>query len=269
MSLAGCGIRVCALRGGYAARVSRRSILITGASSGLGAAMARAFAARGRDVALCARRVERLEELRAELARRCPRVRIAVAGLDVNDHERVPKVFAELRDRLGGIDRVIVNAGVGEGAPLGTGRVGVNKAIVETNLLAALVQIEATLEMFSDAGAGHLVLMSSVAAARGLPRGWAAYCAGKAGLRSLGESLRAEYANGPIRISVIEAGLIESEMTANLNSIMPVADRATGVNRLVAAIERERGRAVVPWWPWAPVQPVMRVVPSGLINRFV
>ena len=95
--------------------MTRQKILITGASSGLGAGMARAFAAKGRDLALCARRGDRLEELRAELTAAHPGIRVAVAELDVNDHDRVPRVFAELSDQLGGIDRVIVNAGIGKG----------------------------------------------------------------------------------------------------------------------------------------------------------
>ena len=96
--------------------MTRQKILITGASSGLGAGMARAFAAKGRDLALCARRTDRLDELKAELSQQYPGIKIAVAALDVNDHEQVPKVFAELSDELGGIDRVIVNAGIGKGA---------------------------------------------------------------------------------------------------------------------------------------------------------
>src|SRR3984957_5081249 len=146
--------------------MTRQKILITGASSGLGAGMARAFAAKERDVALCPRRTDRLDELKAELAQRYPDVKVAVAALDVNDHDQVPKVFAELSDTLGGIDRVIVNAGTGRGARRGSGKLWANKATIETNLVAALVQIETALEMFKDRGSGHLVLISSVLGAR-------------------------------------------------------------------------------------------------------
>jgi short-subunit dehydrogenase len=246
----------------------RRRILITGASSGLGAGMARAFAAREHDVALCARRFKRLEKLKAELTEHYPDIRVAVAALDVNDHQQVPRVFAELSDQLGGIDRVIVNAGVGgDEAPLGSGQLRTNKAIIETNLVAALVQIETALEMFKTAGSGHLVLISSVADARGIRGVSAAYAASKAGLRSLGESLRAENARGPIKISVIEPGSIESEMTP-MHSAKFMVDNATGVELLVRAIEREPGRAVVPWWPWAPIMRLMRATPQALIDRF-
>ncbi|MGV0852084.1 SDR family oxidoreductase [Mycolicibacterium phlei] len=248
--------------------MTRQKILITGASSGLGAGMARAFAAKGRDLALCARRTDRLEELKEELLTRHPGIRVAVAQLDVNDHEQVPKVFETLSEELGGIDRVIVNAGIGKGARLGTGKLWANKATIETNLVAALVQIETALEMFHKAGSGHLVLVSSVLGNKGVPGVKAAYAASKAGVSSLGESLRAEYPRGPIEVTVLEPGYIESEMTAKAGSTMLMVDNETGVKAMVAAIERETGRAAVPWWPWAPLVQVMRLLPPRLTKPF-
>jgi short-subunit dehydrogenase len=230
--------------------------------------MARAFAAKGRDLALCARRADRLDELKAELSQQYPSIKIAVAQLDVNDHEQVPKVFGELSDELGGIDRVVVNAGIGKGAKLGSGKLWANKATIETNLVAALVQIETALEMFHHSGSGHLVLISSVLGNKGVPGVKAAYAASKAGVSSLGESLRAEYAKGPIKVSVMEPGYIESEMTAKSNTTMLLVDNETGVKALVDAIEREPGRAVVPRWPWAPLVQLMRVLPPPLTKRF-
>lgn len=230
--------------------------------------MARQFAGKGRDLALCARRIDRLGALKTELSQQYPNIKIAVAALDVNDHEQVPKVFAELSDELGGIDRIIVNAGIGKGAPLGSGKLWANKATIETNLVAALVQIETALEMFKKAGCGHLVLISSVLGAKGVPGVKAAYAASKAGVRSLGESLRAEYPRGPITISVIEPGYIESEMTARAASTLFLVDNETGVRAIVNAIEREPGRAAVPWWPWAPLVQLMRLLPPPLTKRF-
>lgn len=230
--------------------------------------MARAFAAKGRDLALCARRVERLDELKAELLERHPGITVAVAALDVNDHDQVPKVFAELSDELGGIDRVIVNAGIGKGAPLGSGKLWANKATLETNLIAALVQIETALEMFKAAGGGHLVLISSVLGNKGVPGVKAAYAASKAGVTSLGESLRAEYLSGPIKVTTLEPGYIESEMTAKSASTLLMVDNATGVKAMVDAMEREPGRAAVPWWPWGPLVQLMRVLPPRLAKRF-
>jgi len=230
--------------------------------------MARQFAAKGRDLALCARRTDRLDELKDELTQQYPGITVAVAALDVNDHEQVPKVFAELSDTLGGVDRIIVNAGIGKGAPLGSGKLWANKATIDTNLVAALVQIETALEMFKQAGSGHLVLISSVLGAKGVPGVKAAYAASKAGIRSLGESLRAEYGSGPIKVSVIEPGYIESEMTEKSASTLFMVDNESGVKALVGAIEREPGRAAVPWWPWAPMVQLMRVLPPPFTKYF-
>lgn len=246
----------------------RQRILITGASSGLGAGMARAFAAKGRDLALCARRLDRLEDLKAELNRRYPGVSVAIAQLDVNDHDRVPEVFAALAAEIGGVDRIIVNAGVGKGAPLGTGKLWANKATIETNLVAALVQIETALEMFTQQGHGHLVLISSVLGNKGVAGVKAAYAASKAGVSSLGESLRAEYASGPIGVTVLEPGYIESEMTAKSASTMLMVDNETGVAKMVDAIEKERGRAIVPGWPWVPLVAILKVLPPRITKPF-
>jgi short-subunit dehydrogenase len=248
--------------------VTRQKILITGASSGLGAGMARVFAAKGRDLALCARRADKLDELKTELTQQYPNITVAVAELDVNDHEQVPKVFGALSDELGGIDRIIVNAGVGKGAPLGSGKLWANKATIETNLVAALVQIETALEMFKKSGGGHLVLISSVLGNKGVPGVKAAYAASKAGITSLGESLRAEYAKGPIRVTTLEPGYIESEMTAKAATTMLMVDNETGAKAMVNAIEREPGRAAVPWWPWAPLVQVLKLLPPRLAAPF-
>lgn len=246
----------------------RQRILITGASSGLGAGMARAFAAKGRDLALCARRLDRLSELKAELAQSYPNIKVAIAELDVNDHDRVPTVFAALADEIGGLDRVIVNAGVGKGAPLGTGKLWANRATIETNLVSALVQIETALEMFAKQGSGHLVLISSVLGNKGVAGVKAAYAASKAGVSSLGESLRAEYASGPIAVTVLEPGYIESEMTAKSASTMLMVDNRTGVAKMVDAIEKEKGRAIVPGWPWIPLVALLKALPPRFTKRF-
>ena len=103
--------------------------------------MAREFAARGRSLALAARRLDRLETLADEL--RPSASQVAVSALDVTDVDAVPVVFGKLRDELGGLDRVIVNAGLGKGAPIGTGKAHANIETVQTNLTGALAQAEA------------------------------------------------------------------------------------------------------------------------------
>ena len=178
-------------------------------------------------------------------------------------------MFAELSDELGGIDQAHRGQrGIGKGAPLGSGKLWANKQTIETNLVAALVQIETAIEMFETAGSGHLVLVSSVLGNKGVPGVKAAYAASKAGVSSLGESLRAEYASGPIKVTTLEPGYIESEMTAKSSSTMLMVDNETGEKAMVDAMEQETGRAAVPWWPWAPLVQLLKVLPPRLAKPF-
>ncbi len=245
----------------------RKNILITGASAGLGRGMALEFAARGRNLALCARRLELLESLKAEIVARFPGVRVAVRALDVNDHDQVFAVFQALRADLDGLDRIIVNAGMGKGAPVGTGYFHANRMTAETNFIAALAQCEAALEIFRAQNAGHLVTIASVAAIRGLPRAQTVYAATKAGLASLTEGIRADVWRTPIRVSAIYPGYISSDISSQARKRPFLVDTATGCRALVRAIESERPRAFVPPWPWAPIAFLLRHLPLAVIVR--
>ncbi|MGW5374511.1 SDR family oxidoreductase [Nocardia sp. NPDC003999] len=247
--------------------MSRKRILITGASAGLGAAMARDFAADGRDLALCARRLDALTQLRDELVASHPGITVAVRALDVDDHAAVPAVFGELRDELGGLDRVIVNAGIGKGALIGTGRADANLATATTNFVSALAQAEAALEIFRAQRAGHLVLVASMSAVRGLPGRKAAYSASKAGLAALGEALSTELARSPIRVTTLLPGFIATDMAAKAGDARMVAPLDKGVAAMVAAIEQERRRACVPGWPWRLIDLALPHLPDAVVAR--
>lgn len=145
----------------------RKNILITGASSGLGKGMAIEFAKKGRNLALCARRVERLESLKQELLAINPDITVSIKSLDVDDHDAVFTVFKEFKQELGSLDRVVVNAGMGKGASVGTGYFYANKQTAVTNFVSALAQCEAAVEIFREQNAGHLVTISSISAVRG------------------------------------------------------------------------------------------------------
>jgi short-subunit dehydrogenase len=174
--------------------------------------MARIFAAQGRNLALTARRVDRLEALRAELTTQHPGIRVAVRELDVNDHDAVFRVFAACRDELGGLDRVIVNAGLGKGARVGTGSFEANRQTAMTNFVAALAQCEAAMEIFYASNAGHLVVVSSVSAFRGMPGSMTTYAATKAGVATLAEGIRSDCLRTPIAVTTVFPGYIRSEM---------------------------------------------------------
>lgn len=245
----------------------RKNILITGASSGLGRGMAREFAAAGRNLALCARRTDRLDELKAELLAAHPGIKVFVRALDVNDYDAVFEVFRAFRDDLQGLDRVIVNAGVGKGQPLGTGYFYANRKTAETNFVAALAQCEAALEIFRAQNRGHLVAISSVSALRGMPRNLTTYAASKAGFAALAEGIRADLIGKPIKVSTIYPGYIRSEINERVKKTPFMVDTVTGCRALVRAIEREPDEASVPAWPWIPLGFLMRHLPLGMVAK--
>ncbi|MGY2066221.1 SDR family oxidoreductase [Blastococcus sp. SYSU DS0619] len=245
---------------------TRQRILISGASSGLGEGMARRFAAMGRDLALCARRVERLESLQAELRAAHPGIRVEVAAMDVDDAASVATVLPELADRLGGLDRVIVNAGIGKGASVGTGAAAANRAVLLTNVLGSHAQCEAAMELFRRQGAGHLVLISSVASVRGMPGTRTAYGASKAALNSLAEGIRSDVYGSQIVVSTVLPGYIATDINVGRRGPLTVGlDK--GVTSLVDVIEREPVRGYVPQWPWRPVAGLLRVLPLSVVRR--
>lgn len=245
----------------------RQNILITGASSGLGRGMAREFAARGRSLALCARRTDRLEELRDELLDAYPGITVHVAPLDVDDHEQVFEVFRDFRSELGSLDRVIVNAGLGKGQPVGTGYFHANVATANTNFLGALAQCEAAMEVFRDQRQGHLVVISSISALRGMPRNLTTYAASKAAVAALAEGIRADVAGTGIAVSTIYPGYIRSEMNERVKKTPFMLDTETGCRHLAKAIEREPAKAYVPRWPWAPLSVALRTLPLSVVSR--
>ncbi|WNV76909.1 SDR family oxidoreductase [Geodermatophilus sp. DSM 44513] len=244
----------------------RRRILVSGASSGLGEGLARRFAALGRDLALAARRVDRLQALQAELLAAHPGIRVEVAAMDVDDPASVAAVVPDLAERLGGLDRVVANAGIGNGAPIGSGAAAVNRAVLLTNVLGTHAQCEAAVELFRAQGSGHLVVVSSVASLRGMHGSRAAYGASKAALNSLAEAVRADVLGTGIRVTTVLPGYIATDMNTGRRGPL-VTDLDPGVDALTAAIEREPARAYVPEWPWRPVSALLRVLPLPVLRR--
>lgn len=245
----------------------RSNILITGASSGLGEGMARRFAARGRNLALCARRTDRLESLKAELEDRHRDIRISIRALDVNDYDRVFDVFRDFRTDLGQLDRIIVNAGIGKGQPLGTGHFHANRQTAETNFVAALAQCEAAMEIFRAQQRGHLVVISSVSAMRGMRKNVNTYAATKAGIATLAEGLRSEMLGTDIHVSTLYPGYILSDINADIRNAPFRVDLDTGCRALVRAIEKEPAKACVPAWPWTPISVALRHLPLRIVRR--
>lgn len=243
-----------------------KTILITGASSGIGAGMAREFAKKGYNLAICARRLDRLDALKQELVTQYG-IQVSTRILDVTDYDQVFEVFNAFKADFGTIERVIVNAGVGHGRRIGKGYFEINRATVETNFISALAQCEAAVEIFRTQNAGHLVVISSMSAMRGMPKNLTAYGASKAGVAFLAEGIRAELLNTPIQVSTIYPGYIRTEINQGAAKLPFEVDEKTGSRLLAAEIEKAPVTACVPKWPWLPLGWAMKVLPLTLVNK--
>jgi short-subunit dehydrogenase len=247
--------------------MTRQNILITGASSGLGKAMAINFAKMGRNLALCARRIERLEELKSELDSEYPNINVYIRALDVDNHDQVFEVFNSFKKDMGSIDRIIVNAGVGNGASVGTGFFHVNKKVAITNFVSALAQCEVAMEIFREQNFGHLVTMSSFSSLRGFRRVLTVYAATKSAVAILTEGIRIDVQDTPIKVTTIHPGFIKSEMTDKVKTAPFMVDLETGGVALIKAIEKEPNISYVPTWPWALLRYPMKIISLKLLSK--
>jgi NADP-dependent 3-hydroxy acid dehydrogenase YdfG len=188
---------------------SPRAAVITGASSGIGAATARALSSHGYRVALLARRADRLQQLAAELGDTA----VAIAA-DVTDRDALLAAADQVQQQLGGADVLINNAGVMLLGPFGTEQRAEARRMVEVNLLGAMTATEVFLPQLRTDGGGDLVNISSVAG-RTARAGNAAYAATKWGMNGWSEALRQEL-QPDIRVTVVEPGAVATELTDHI-----------------------------------------------------
>lgn len=187
-------------------------VLITGASAGFGAATARAFARSNWQVAIGARRVDRLEDLRTELEELGASATFAQA-LDITDRASIESYCSALQSELGVPDTLVNNAGLARGTERVEDADGVAwREMVETNLLGSLWMTRAVLPSMLSRGSGHVIFVGSVAGHKGYAGG-SVYCATKAGLRRACEALRIETLGRGIRVSSVDPGAAETEFS--------------------------------------------------------
>ncbi|MDX1451736.1 MAG: SDR family oxidoreductase [Oleiphilaceae bacterium] len=246
--------------------MSKKNILITGASDGIGYALAQQMAKRGYDLALCARRIERLEQLKSEIRQQVPGCQVEIAALDVTHTAEVWPVIQSLQQKLGKLDIVVVNAGIARAGKLGQSDLQCHLDVINTNVQGAIATVDAALRVFREQGHGHLVATSSVAAFRGMPRN-AAYSASKAALSCFMEGVRAETVNENIEVTVLHPGFIDTAINRDLPSRPFVIDVEKGARIFADRIEAKSKRACVPGWPWSLLGPVLKVLPTAAIAK--
>ncbi|HEV7370013.1 SDR family NAD(P)-dependent oxidoreductase [Arenibaculum sp.] len=242
-----------------------KTILITGASSGLGAALARHYAAPGITLVLTGRNPERLDAVARDCAAAGADVRSAAA--DVTDRAFLADWLPRM-DAGAPIDLAIANAGISAG----TGGEGESpeqaRRIFATNLDGVLNTVHPLLPAMRARRRGQIALMSSLASFRGFP-GAPAYCASKAAVRVYGEALRGELAREGIGVSVICPGFVRTPMT-DVNAFrMPFlmdAGRAAGIIR--RGLERNAARIAFPWPTYLGAW-MLGVLPAGLADRLL
>jgi len=241
--------------------VSQR-VFITGASSGIGAALARYYAARGAVLGLVARRRAALQELLATLPGEH-----AVYTVDVADEAGLRQAAADFSARFGVPDVVVANAGVSVGTLTEEeGDLRAFERVMRTNVLGMVATFQPFVAPMRARGSGRLVGIASVAGIRGLP-GAGAYSASKAAVIAYLESLRVELHGSGVKVVTIAPGYIETPMTAVNRYPMPFmlpADEAA--RRFVRAIDAGAGYAVIPW-QMGVVAKLLRLLPNPIFDR--
>ncbi len=238
------------------------AVFITGASSGLGAALARHYAAAGHTLGLVARRTDRLEALLRELPGEH-----TIYGLDVRDRSALHDAARTFMQSVGPVDIVIACAGISAGT-LTEERddFGVFSDIFQTNVLATVSTFEPFIAAMILRGQGTLVGIASVAGIRGLP-GAGAYSASKSAVITYCESLRLELKPRGVAVVTISPGYIRTEMTANTTYSMPFLMEPQAFAQCAAAcIARRVSYQVIPW-QMGIVAKAMRLLPNWLYDR--
>jgi NADP-dependent 3-hydroxy acid dehydrogenase YdfG len=198
----------------YDTPIGSKVAMVTGASSGIGEAIAEALVEEGVHLVLLARREDRLVTLAERLVARAPKgIRVLTQRCDLRDEAQILAAFAAARERFGGVDILVNNAGLGRDAPLCSGATDDWREMLEVNVLGLCICTrEAVSDMRRRGDRGHVVRVSSMAAHR-VPPGSGVYSATKFAVRSLTEGLRQELraAGSAIRVSAVSPGFVETE----------------------------------------------------------
>lgn len=239
-----------------------KRILITGASNGMGAALARRYAAQGIFLCLLARNEERLKKVAAQCKDRGATVEIF--PLDIRDSARVQTTIEQI-DAQQAIDLIICNAGV-------TSHIGDHGEpenwdaicnVIDTNLYGVMASLNPLISRMQQRKSGQIALVSSLAAYRGMPI-TPSYCASKAAVKSYGEALRGWLAEDGVKVSVICPGFVESNMSNNFPGDKPLmisANKAADI--IVKGLQKNRARISFPF-PLNLGMWFLSVLPSGL-----
>ena len=236
--------------------------LITGASSGIGAALARELSRRGHALGLVARRAEMLDALVAEM--KTPAVALPC---DVTDSVAVRDAMAKGEAALGGpFDLAIANAGVGIAFPASKFNLADAELMVRVNVIGMMVLFDAVIPKMIERGSGHFAGVASLAGLRGLPTS-AVYSATKAAMQAFLEAVRVELAPRGVAVTTINPGFVVSAMTEKNKFKMPFLMSAERAARIIADGLERRARVVQFPLPMSLLMRFTRTLPNAIYDR--
>mgnify|MGYP001792047017 CR=1 FL=1 len=193
--------------------LTSQTVFITGASSGIGRAAAVAFASEGCDLLLCARRIERLEELKKELSSQYPEIDIHIFKLDVSDQKAVHHELTTLPEEWRMIDILVNNAGLSRGLDkLHEGLLSDWEEMLDTNVKGLLYITKEVVPGMLIRGKGHIINIGSIAGHEVYPKG-NVYCASKFAVDAITKGLRMDLVDTPLRVTTVDPGLVETEFS--------------------------------------------------------
>lgn len=248
---------------------ARPGALIIGASSGMGAALARVLAARGYTVALVGRQADKLTQLAQEI-NSAGKGQASTFPHDVRNYDDAPELFSRIASDIasaGASFRLVVYAaGVMPAETNGVWSFQDERAVIETNVIGAMRWLDLAAASFQRSGGGTIAAISSVAGDRGR-RGNSAYMASKAALSTFLESLRYRLHGTGVHVVTVKPGYVATPMTSGAKLPKPLtisADQAA--QRIAAACERGTPVAYVPGY-WRAIMWVIRALPASLMTR--
>lgn len=242
--------------------LSKKTVWLVGASSGIGEAFAKQVSATGCNLILSARREEKLKDV----AEACGGAH--VVALDVCERASVEKAYSEIKEKYGAVDVLIANAGTHKPTRVKHFNVDEYRRVLEVNFFGVLNCFEAVLPDMIERRQGHLVAVSSIAGYRGLPRA-AAYGASKSALTHFCESIRLDLEPLDVDVTVVSPGFVKTPLTDKNDFDMPfLMEAEDAAKEMLKGIEQRKYEVHFPW-KFTYILKFLRVIPFSLYHRLV
>ncbi len=242
-----------------------KSVAITGASSGIGKALALEFARRGANLALLARRIDVLDELAQQIHSQHG-VKVECVQLDVAQTDSILPALQKADELLGGLDCVIANAGITAVNKTGAGDFSKDQNVIQVNLIGGMATVDGAARIFRPRKNGTIVGISSVSAFKGIP-GSAAYSASKAGFTNYLDATRIELKKHGLSIVAVHPGFVKTDIAPGMEKRPFVIEADKAARDIVNGIEKGSSNIIVPALPWSVLGKVMPFMPDKVVEK--